>query len=354
MIRNQSLFLCIAASLLTFKTANADQCSALSGAATNAIACSDTTAARFLNRLSSAQKALEKKLYPGARTALRSNQSKWEQFAEAWLTPNGTLGTRCSSPRALIFQRMESLEKAVVTVQDAAPKNIDLCYDNAACLAPGALNTEMVCETLHLGIEGVPKRAEPLIIQLIGDWNARGNGFETRILKSIRNNEPCELVNESSLVEYLRGGYVTVRNRQGNTCDPRSGSEQVKTFDLRSGRALAISDFTDSPAQLLAVLRRKKEADILQALLRNQLKIETTRPRIEPGECAQLPFSSLKDVHVHFVGEGLRVSKLFQKTPPELSSCQFKVEEGVSPETVALLLKNRTKSPARSMLKYFQ
>lgn len=353
MIRTRAILLWLSAALV-HQNASANQCSALSGKATNALACSDATAARFLQRMSNAQKALEKQMYPGARTALRSHQAKWEQFAEAWLTANSNLGTRCASPRALIFQRMETLEKAVMTIKDVSPKSIDLCYDNAACLAPGALNTEMICETLQLGIEGVPKRAEPLIIKLIGEWNARGNAFETRILKSVRNGEPCELVNESNLVEYLRGGYVTVRNRQGNTCDPQSGSEQVKTFDLRSGRALTISDFTDSPSQLLAILKKNKEAEILQALLKMQLKNDSTRPRIEPSECAKLQFSQLKDVHIHFVSEGLRVSKLFKQTPPELSSCQFKVEDGLSPGTVSLLLKDKPKSPARSMLKYFK
>lgn len=353
MTRAQALLLAVTTSVLAC-TASANQCSPLSGKATNAIACSDSTALRFLNRMSAAQVALKKRMYPGARAAFKSHQAKWELFAEAWLTENSNLGTRCSSPRALIFQRMESLEKAVVTLNEIKPKTLDLCYDNAACLAPGALNTEMICETIQLGVEGVPKRAEPLIIKLIGEWNARGNGFETRILKSVRNGAPCELVNEMNLVEYLRGGYVTVRNRQGNTCDPQSGSEQVKTFDLRSGRALTMADFTESPKQLLSVLSKNKEADVLQALLRAQLNSDSTRPRIEPSECSKLPFSTLKDVHIHFVSEGLRVSKLFKHTPPGLSSCQFKVEDGLSPATVSLLLKNKPKSPARSMLKYFQ
>ena len=353
MTRARTLLLSITASVLAH-TGSANQCSPLSGRATNVIACSDTTAARFLNRLSDAQKVLEKRMYPGARAALKSNQAKWEQFAEAWLTENSHLGTRCSSPRALIFQRMDALEKAASTLNELRPKTLDLCYDNAACLAPGALNTEMICETIQLGVEGVPKQAEPLIIKLIGEWNAKGNGFETRILKSVRNNEPCELVNEMNLVEYLRGGYVTVRSRQGNTCDPQSGSEQVKTFDLRSGRPLTMADFTNSPKQLLSILRKKKEADVLQALLRKQLSSDAIRPRIEPSECSKLPFSTLDEVHIHFVSEGLRVSKLFKSTPPELSSCQFKVEDGLSPSTVSLLLKDKPKSPARSMLKYYQ
>jgi hypothetical protein len=353
MTRTLALLLSVAASLLSHQ-GNANQCSTLSGKATNSLACSDSTAARFLDRLSNAQKALEKRMYPGARVALRNNQTKWEQFTEAWLTENSHLGTRCSSPRALIFQRMESLEKALMTLNEIKPKTIDLCYDNAACLAPGALNTEMICESIQLGVEGVPKQAEPLIIKLIGEWNARGNGFETRILKSVKNNEPCELVDERHLVEYLRGGYVTVRSRQGNTCDPQSGSEQVKTFDLRSGRALTMADFTDSPKHLLKVLNKSKEAEVLQALLRSQLSADTLRPRIEPNECSKLPFSMLKDVHIHFVSDGLRVSKLFKNTPPELSSCQFKVEDGLSPSTVGLLLKDKPKSPARAMLKYFQ
>lgn len=353
MTRARAVLLSVAASVLSH-TGSASQCSPLSGRAINNLACSDTTTARFLSRLSSAQKSLEKRMYPGSRVALRSHQAKWEQFAEAWLTLNSDLGTRCSSPRALIFQRMETLEKAVVSLDQFKSKTLDLCYDNAACLAPGALNTEMICETIQLGVEGVPKQAEPLIIKLIGEWNARGNGFETRILKSIRNSEPCELVNEMNLVEYLRGGYVTVRSRQGNTCDPQSGSEQVKTFDLRTGRALTMADFTESPNKLLTVLRKNKEADVLQALLRSQLQSDSARPRIEPSECSKLPFSELKDVHIHFVSEGLRVSKLFKNTPPELSSCQFKVEDGLSPSTVSVLLKDKPASPARAMLKYFQ
>ncbi|MBM3382954.1 MAG: DUF1311 domain-containing protein [Betaproteobacteria bacterium] len=338
----------------------ADDCSSFSGKALDKIACADPTAARFLNRLAKAQKALEKAAPAGARIALRSHQSRWELFADAWLAANSpadpkssAAAPRCSSPRALLFQRMDSLEKAVLTLKENKPKTLDLCYDNAACLEPGATNTEMVCETVYMGVEGVPANAEPIVITLLGEWVAKGHTFETHVTKSLRNSEPCELVSEKTMVEYLRGGFVTMRTRQGDTCNPLAANEMIQTFDLRSARALKISDFTTSPAALLALLKKRKEGDVLQALLRHQLNGETTRPNIEPGECAELPFTTLNDVNIHVTSDGLRINKLFKKAPPELAPCQFKVEEGLSPGTMALLLKGR-KSPASGMLRYIR
>lgn len=341
--------------------ASAGECSSFSGRSINKLACEDATSARFLSRLAKAQKALEKVSPPGARPAFRSHQAKWELFADAWLAPavnNSASATaanypRCASPRALLFQRMDSLEKAVTTIKDTKPKTIDLCYDNASCLEPGATNSEMICETIHLGVEGVPASAEPLIISLLGDWVAKGHAFETHINKSTRNAEPCEIIQEKSLVEYLRGGFATVRTRQGDTCNPQNSNEQVQTFDLRTGRALKISDFVTSPAELLALLRKRKEADVLQALLKHQLKGDKTRPRIEPSECSELPFSTLADVNVHVTSDGLRINKLFKKTTPETAPCQFKVEEGVSPAAVGQLLKGKS-TPASGMLKYIR
>ncbi len=338
----------------------ADDCSSFNGKAIDKIACTDSTASRFLSRLAKAQKALEKAAPPGARPALRSHQARWELFADAWLTANPTSGStsaaaspRCSSPRALLFQRMDSLEKAFVSLKENKPKTLDICYDNAACLEPGATNTEMICETIHLGVEGVPANAEPIVVSLLGEWVARGQAFETHVTKSLRNSEPCEVVSEKTMVEYLRGGFVTVRTRQGDTCNPIAANEMIQTFDLRSGRALKISDFTTSPAALLALLKKRKEADVLQALMRNQLSGDTTRPHIEPGECAELPFTTLNDVNIHMTSDGLRINKIFKKAPPELAPCQFKVEEGLSPGTVAQLLKGR-KSPASGLLRYIR
>jgi hypothetical protein len=337
----------------------ANDCSSFSGKAIDKIACSDTTASRFLNRMAKAQKALEKAAPPGARPALRSHQARWESFADAWLTSNSAdpkspaAAPRCSSPRALLFQRMDSLEKAIVTLKENKPKTLDLCYDNAACLEPGATNTEMICETIHFGVERVPANAEPIVVTLLGEWVAKGRAFETHITKSMRNSEPCEMVSEKTMVEYLRGGFVTVRTRQGDTCNPSAANEMIQTFDLRTGRALKISDFTSSPASLLALLMKRKEGDVLQALLRKQLSNDATRPHIEPGECAELPFTNLSDVNVHVTSDGLRINKLFLTPPPELAPCQFKVEEGLSPGTIAQLLKGRT-SPASGMLRYIR
>jgi len=359
-VRNFGYSIALLALALQTQEVRAAECSSLSGQAINKIACEDTTAARFLNRMTKAQKVLEKVAPAGARPALRSHQAKWELFADAWLATNqangsgsALTGSRCSSPRAMLFQRMDSLEKAVITIKENKPKSIDLCYDNAACLEPGATNMEMICETIHLGVEGVPANAEPLIVTLLGDWVAKGQAFETHITKSTRNSEPCEVVLEKSMVEYLRGGFVTVRTRQGDTCNPQAGNEQVQTFDLRSGRSLKISDFTSSPSELLALLRKRKEADVLQALLRKQLQGDKSRPRIEPSECAELPFTTLDDVSVHVTSDGLRINKLFKRITAELAPCQFKVEEGLSPGTIAQLLKGKT-SPASGMLRYIR
>ncbi|NBO38020.1 hypothetical protein EBU99_05500 [bacterium] len=345
---------------LSAQQALAAECGGFSGQAINAVACADPTSARFLARTAKAIKMLERVIPTGARPALRSHQNKWELFADAWLASNQTAGSssgpltsRCSSPRALLFQRMDTIEKAIATVRETKPKSVDLCYDNAACLEPGATNTEMICETIHLGIEGVPANAEAIVVNLLGQWVAQGRPFETHIIKSSRNQEPCETVSENTMVEYIRGGFVTVRTRQGDTCNPQAGSEQIATYDLRSGRALTIADFANSPAELLAILRKRKEGDVLQSLLRLQINGDKTRANIEPAECAQLPFTTLNDVNVHFTSDGLRINKLFKKTSRELASCQFKVEEGLSPSAVAQLLKGKS-TPASALLRYIK
>jgi hypothetical protein len=339
-------------------SAFAGNCSSFSSSDIDSLACSDTTAARFLDRITKAQKSLEKVVPAGARQALRNHQGKWELFADAWLVRNqsqsaGALTPRCSSPRALLFQRMDSLEKTILHIKENKPQNIDLCYDNAACLEPGASNSEMICETVYLGVEGVPDNAESVILPLLSEWTAKGHSFETHVSKATRNGEPCEIVSENTLVEYIRGGFVTVRKRQGDTCNPQNGSENIQTFELRVGRALTISDFVTSPAELLSLLKRRKEADVLQSLLRHQLQGDKTRPNIEPAECAVLPFTALDDINVHVTSDGLRVNKLFKRVPPELASCQFRVEDGLSPSVLAQLLKGK-KTPASGMLRYIR
>jgi hypothetical protein len=354
------LFLCqsaaVAAAQTQPTTTATETCALQKGNALARISCEDATAARFLDRTNKAVQVLTKIIPQGARPALRAHQIRWEIYADSWLSPlpDKPDAARCSSPRALLFQRLETLEKAVLTLRESKPKSLDLCYDNGACIEPGAVNSEMICETLFLGMEGVPANAEPIVVQLLGQWTADGRPFETRINKSMGSKEPCETVSETALVEYVRGGYVTVRNRQGDTCNPQGGSEQLTTFDLRSGRALSIRDFTSNPKTLLNILRKQKEADVLQALLKNQLSKEKTHPHIEPAECAQLQFASLNDVSVHVTGDGLRVNRLFKKPPRELSSCQFKVEEGISPSTMAQLLRLQKGSPASGLLRYFK
>jgi hypothetical protein len=337
----------------------AGTCSAFGSSAIDALACTDTTAARFLDRITKAQKSLEKAVPLGARPALRNHHGKWELFAEAWLVRNpsssitSSATPRCASPRAMLFQRMDSLEKAVLHIKENKPQNVDLCYDNAACLEPGATNSEMICETVYLGVEGVPDNAESVILPLLSDWTSKGHSFETHVSKASRNGEPCEIVSENTLVEYIRGGFVTVRKRQGDTCNPQNGSENIQTFELRVGRALNIADFTTSPSELLSLLTRRKEADVLQALLRHQLQGDKSRPNIEPAECAVLPFTTLDDINVHVTSDGLRVNKLFKRVPPELASCQFRVEDGLSPSVLAQLLKGK-KTPASGMLRYIR
>ncbi|MEY3902296.1 MAG: hypothetical protein RL189_1602, partial [Pseudomonadota bacterium] len=329
-------------------------CSQFSKQALPRIACEDPTAARFLTRIRGALKGLDKVISPGAKPALAAHQNRWEVYADSWLStlPDKPNSMRCSSPRALLFQRMDALEKAILSIRESRPKSIDVCYDNGACLEPGSVNTEMICETIYLGMENVPANAEPIVVKLLGQWTAEGRPFETRIIKSMGAKEPCETVSESSLVEYLRGGYVTIRYRQGDTCNPQGGSEQLNTFDLRSGRTLQIQDFAVSPQALLTLLRQRKEADVLQALLRKQLLGDDSRPHIEPTECAQLPFATFNELAIHVTGDGLRVNRLFKKPPRELASCQFKVEEGISPSTMAQLLRGKKTSPASGMLRY--
>ena len=339
------------------KLSLAADCSPFSKPSLDRLSCEDSTAARYFERMAKALQTLERVIPSGVRPAFRSHQNKWESYAEFWLAPaSNTIAAsspRCSSPRAFVFQRMDSLEKTVSLIKETRPKSIDLCYDNAACLEPGASNGELICETLHLGIEGVPANAEQLILTLLGDWVARGHAFETRINKSTRNSEPCEVVTEKSMIEYLRGGFVTVRTRQGDTCNPQKSQEQVQTFDLRSGRSLKIKDFAQSPIELLNLLRKRKEAEVLQALLGYQLYGDKSRPRIEPNECSGLPFASLDDVNVHVTSDGLRVNNLFQKTTPDTAPCQFKVEDSLSPTSIVQLLKGRT-SPASGMVKYLR
>lgn len=320
------------------------------------IACEDPTAARFLDRTNKAIKVIHRMIPDGAKPALKAHQIRWELYADSWLSPlpNKPGSMRCSSPRALLFQRLDALEKTVLNLRESKPKSIDICYDNGACIEPGTVNSEMICETLFLGMENVPANAEPLVVKLLGQWTSDGRPFETRITKSMGKKEPCETVSETSLVEYLRGGYVTVRYRQGDTCNPQGGSEQLNTFDLRSGRTLTIRDFTSDAKTLLKILNKSKEAIVLQALLKNQLSNGNTRPHIEPSECASLPFARLNEVSVHVTSDGLRVSRLFKKPPRELSSCQFKVEEGISPSTMAQLLRMQKSSPASGMLRYIK
>lgn len=331
-----------------------EDCSQYSGQSLAKIACEDQTASRFLDRVDKALKTLDKAIPEGARPALKAHQKRWALYADSWLSPlaDKPNSMRCSSPRALLFQRVDSLEKALLTLRESKPRSLDLCYDNAACLEPGAVNTEMICETLFLGMEDVPTNAEPIVVKLLGQWTSERRPFETRINKSMGEKEPCETVSETALVEYLRGGYVTVRYRQGDTCNPQGGSEQISTFDLRTGRMLTIQDFAKSPEQMLQLLNKSKQADVLQALLRKQLNREDKRPHIEPSECAQLPFAKFNELAVHVTSDGLRVNKLFKKPPRELASCQFKVEEGISPSTMAQLLRNVKSSPANGMLRY--
>lgn len=338
------------------ETGAAANCRQYSAQALKRIACEDPTAARFLQRIATAERALDKVLPAGSRPALKAHQKRWELYADSWLSalPNKPDSIRCSSPRAFLFQRMESLEKALLSHREARSKSIDICYDNGACLEPNAVNTEMICETLFLGMDGVPANAEPLVVKLLGDWTAEGRPFETRITKSMGSKEPCETVSETSLIEYLRGGYVTVRYRLGDTCNPQGGSEQLNTFDLRSGRTLTIQDFTQNPQALLDLLKQRKEADVLQSLLRKQLAGDDSRPHIEPAECAKLTFAQLNEVSVHVTGDGLRVNRLFKKPPRESAACQFKVEEGISPSTMAQLLRMRKSSPAAGMLRYIK
>ncbi|MEN9826452.1 MAG: hypothetical protein RI953_2197 [Pseudomonadota bacterium] len=337
-------------------TPKPSECAQITNQPISRIACEDPTAARFLDRSEKAIKVLDKLIPEGARPALRAHQKRWELYADAWFSPfpGKPDSIRCSSPRALLFQRLDALEKSVLSIRESKPKSIDICYDNGACLEPGSVNTEMICETIFLGMEGVPSNAEPLVVKLLGQWTAEGRPFETQITKSMGNKEPCETVSETSLVEYLRGGFLTVRYRQGDTCNPQGGSEQLNTFDLRSGRMLSINDFSNSPESLLKLLRQRNQADVLQALLRKQLYGEDVKPHIEPAECAKLPFATLAEVAIHVTGDGLRVNRLFKKPPRELASCQFKVEEGISPATMAQLLRLRKASPAAGMLRYIK
>lgn len=334
--------------------AQVPDCSKYTGQALAKIGCEDTTAARFQDRIAKASKALERLVPAGAKPAVRAHQQRWELYADSWMSPipGKPESIRCSSPRAMLFQRLDALEKAVVSIRESKLKSVDICYDNGACLEPGSVNTEMICETVFLGMDGVPANAEPLIIELLGKWTAEGRPFETRITKSMGPKEPCETVSETSMVEYLRGGYVTIRYRQGDTCTPQGGSEQLNTFDLRSGRTLLIQDFAPNAQALLNIIRKRNEAPVLQALLRKQLAGDNFRPTIEPTECAQLPFANLNEVAVHVTSDGLRVNRLFKKPPRELASCQFKVEEGITPSTMAMLLRMKKNSPASGMLRY--
>ncbi|NBX17341.1 MAG: hypothetical protein EBR09_08245 [Proteobacteria bacterium] len=333
-----------------------EDCALQKGNALARIRCEDQTADRFLDRTHKAFQILTKMIPQGARPALKAHQIRWELYADSWLSPlpDKPQSMRCSSPRAMLFQRLETLEKAVVTLKESKPKSLDLCYDNGACVEPGAVNGEMICETLFLGMEGVPPNAEPIVVNLLGQWTANGRPFETRINKSMGGKEPCETVSETALVEYVRGGYVTVRNRQGDTCNPQGGSEQLTTFDLRTGRALSIRDFTSNPKALLNLLRKQKEAEILQALLKQQIGADRSNVHIEPSECAQLQLTSLNEVSVHVTADGLRVNRLFKKPPRELTSCQFKVEEGLSPSTMGQLLRMQKNSPAAGLLRYIK
>lgn len=320
------------------------------------VACQDAIAARFLDRMRGSLKTLDKFIPEGARPALSAHQKRWELYAESWLLP--LLGKphqlRCSSPRAFIFQRLDSIDKALTSIRENKPKSVEICYDNAACLEPGAVNTETICETLFLGLEGIPANTEPLVVSLLGQWTAEGRPFETRMTKSMVGQEPCETVSETGMIEYLRGGFVSVRYRQGDTCNPQGGSEQLSTFDLRSKQILLISDFSVSPESFLNVLQRRKEAEILQALLQFQLTGRSADVHIEPSECAKLSFAHFNDVGVHVTSDGLRVNRLFKKPPRELASCQFKVEEGISPSTLAELLRLKKTSRASGMLRYIK
>lgn len=349
-------FVTIVPVLATTANMKSSECAQITNQPISRIACEDPTAARFLDRSEKAIKAIDKLIPEGARPALRSHQKRWELYADAWFSPlpGKTESIRCSSPRALLFQRLDALEKAAVSIRESKPKSVDICYDNGACLEPGAVNTEMICETIFLGMEGVPANAEPLVVKLLGKWTAEGRPFETQITKSMGSKEPCETVSETSLVEYLRGGFLTVRYRQGDTCNPQGGSEQLITFDLRSGRMLSINDFSTTPEMLLKLLRQKNEADVLQALLRKQLHGDDVKPHIEPAECAKLPFATLGEVAIHVTGDGLRVNRLFKKPTREMASCQFKVEEGISPSTMAQLLRLKKNSAAAGMLRYIK
>lgn len=343
------------------------------------IACLDPYAHRLIERSQHAFKNLARQIPEAAHTALQAHQRRWQLFAEAWFSAldKNSPAPRCASPRALLFQRVESLEKTLQLLREseAKPKSIDLCYDSGACRSPsGSATVELICETIHLGVEGLSAPQETAAVRWLSRWSAERQPFETRISKSVHPSaisaestggtqsentseqaqknaaQPfCEESKETSLVEYVRGQYMTVRQRQSNSCHPQLSQEELKTLDLRNGRKLSIKDFITTPERLLKELQRSNEAELLQALLRHQLSNDNKRPQIEPSECSSLPFTHIEKVNIHLADGGLKISALFKSFSEQLSPCQFKVEESLSSELMLRLLRAK-KSTAASRL----
>ena len=316
--------------------------------------CQDPTAAKLSQRINTNLKTVDSLLPEGTNKALQANQKRWEKYANFWLkTSTKADSVLCSSPRAFLFDRAKTLEKAASFVRAEKRKQFEICYDNTACVDPSSSesNAELICETLFLGLDEVPTDVSPKVLKLLGDWSAEGHPFETRINNSTSNKKSCETYSKTSLVEYLRGGYATISHRFGDTCNSQSVNNQIHTYHLRTKRTFVIHDFVIDPQKLLERLQDLGESEILQTLLRKQLSGTENLPTIEPPECAKLSYANLNDVSVYVTKDGLRINRLFEKPPRDLIECQTKVEQILPTKLLKQLLKSNKKSPATQLLK---